>query len=101
MEELELSRAKLIIVTDPDVADNSILIKYAREKNYHGPIVACAYWIHDAVRLYELGADYVVVPEEVGGMHIAKILDENWENLDKIKKARSKHFEQLLSHKIF
>jgi len=101
LEELEFAHAKLVIITDPDVVDNSVLIKFAKEKNYKGPIIAAAYWIHDAIRIYEVGADYVVVPETVGGEHISKILAENWQDLGKIKKEKSKHFEDLVSRKIF
>ena len=101
LEELELARAKLLIITDPDFGDTSALIKFAKGKNYRGPVVACAYWIHDAVKMYEQGADYVIVPETIGGDHAARILDEHWENLSKIKKHKSKNFEDLLSHKLF
>ncbi|MEK7581260.1 MAG: cation:proton antiporter [Patescibacteria group bacterium] len=101
IEELELGRASLIVITDPDIADSLGLIEAAREKNYKGPIIGAAYWIHDAIKLYESGADYVIVPETVGGKHIARILAENWDDLDKIKKEKSRHFEELVSHKIF
>lgn len=101
LEELEFGRAKLVIITDPDIGDNEHLIRFAKGKNFKGPIISTSYWTHDAVKLYEGGADYVVVPEEVGGDHVAKILSEHWEHLDKIKKRRSKNFEELLSHKIF
>ena len=101
LEELELGKARLMIITDPDIADSALLIKFAKEKNYRGPFVVTSYWLHDAIKLYEMGADYVVVPETVGGRHISRFLAENWEDLGKIKKAKSKHFEELLSHKIF
>lgn len=101
LEELELERAKVIVVTDPDVADNEHLVKFARSKNFKGPIIATGYWLHDAIRLYEIGADYVVVPELVGGTHIGKMIIDHWDHLDKIKKARSKHMEKLLEYKIF
>lgn len=101
LEELELARAKLIVVTDPDINDTYGLIKFAKSKGFGGPVVATSYWIHDAVKLYEHGADYVVVPEEIGGHHVAEVLAKNWEHLEKIKKTRSKNFEELLSHKIF
>ena len=101
LEELEVGRAKLIIITDPDIADSALLIKFAKEKNYRGPFVVTSYWLHDAIKLYEMGADYVVVPETIGGRHVSRVLAENWEDLGKIKKAKSKHFEELLQHKIF
>jgi len=101
LEELELGRAKLLIITDPDFGDTSALIKFAKSKNYRGPVVTCAYWMHDAVKMYEHGADYVIVPETIGGDHIARILEEHWEDLSKIKKAKSRNFEELLKHKLF
>lgn len=101
LEELELGRARLLIITDPDASDSARIIQMAKTKNFKGPIVGTAYWIHDAIKLYELGADYVVVPETVGGKHVARILAEHWEDLGKIKKEKSKHFEDLMSHKIF
>ena len=101
LEQLNLSEAKLIITTVPDLIDNINLIKFAKENGYLGPIIAASYWLHDAIKLYEIGADYVVVPEEVGGKHVARVLADHWENLKEIKKTRSKHFEELLAHRIF
>ena len=101
LEELEFGKAKLVLITDPDVGDNIHLMKFAKDKNFKGPIIVTAYWLHDAVRLYESGADYVVVPEAVGGKHVAKILGDHWDNLDYIKKRKSKYFEELMSSKIF
>lgn len=100
-DDLMLERAKVIISTVPDAVDTSYLIRTAKDHNFRGPIIVTSYWMHDAVKLYEMGADYVVVPEEVGGQHVAKILSEFWDNPGKIKKARHKHFEDLMSHKIF
>ncbi|KKR87015.1 MAG: Transporter, CPA2 family [Candidatus Curtissbacteria bacterium GW2011_GWA1_41_11] len=101
LEELELGRAKLLVITDSDEGDNYQLIKFARDKNFRGPIVSTSYWMHDAIKIYEAGADYVVVPELVGGKHASKILAEHWEDLRELKKEKSKHFEDLISRKIF
>ena len=101
LAELVLEKAKLIVITDPDVEDAAHLIKFAKEKNFKGPIIGTAYWSHDAIRLYEVGCDYVVVPEDVGGKHLARYLAENWQHLGSIKKEKSKHFEDLMSKKIF
>ena len=101
LEQLNLKDAKLIVTTVPDLVDNINLIKFAKEKGYMGPIICASYWLHDAVKLYETGADYVVVPEDVGGKHVARILADHWDNLKAIKKSKSKYFEDLLSHKMF
>lgn len=101
LEELEIGRAKLIIMTALHVDDCGHLIKFAKSKDYKGPIIAASYWIHDAIRLYELGADLVVVPETIGGKHIARIVSEDWDDLSKIKKEKSKRFEELMNKKLF
>lgn len=101
LEELELSRAKLIVITDVDINDCANFIKFAKSKDYKGPVVASTYWLHDAIKLYEIGADYVVVPETVGGKHVSKLLSEYWENLGEFKRSKSKHFEDLMAHKVF
>ena len=101
LEELELARAKLLVITDSDEEDNYQLIKFARDKNFRGPIVSTSYWMHDAIKIYEAGADYVVVPELVGGKHASKILADHWDELKELKKEKSKHFEDLISRKIF
>lgn len=101
LEELELGKAKILIITDPDSGDSAHIIQAAKAKNFRGPIIGTSYWLHDAVKLYEMGADYVVVPETVGGKHISRVLAEHWEDLNMIKKEKSKHFEELMSHKLF
>ncbi len=101
LEELELGRAKLIVTTDSNLEDNEQLIRFARSKNYQGPIIGTSYWFLDGVRLYEYGADYVIVPEFVGGKHISRMLSESWDDLGELKKHKTKHFEELLSHKMF
>jgi len=101
LEDLELGKAKLIISTDPDINDSLLVMKYAKSKNYKGPFIATAYWVHDAIKLYEAGADYVVVPETVGGKHVSKMLSDHWDNLSALKKNKSRNFEDLLSRKIF
>src|SRR3989344_4346049 len=42
LEELELAKARIIIITDPDFGDTSLLIKFAKSKNYRGPIITTA-----------------------------------------------------------
>lgn len=101
LEELELGKAKLIVTTDSNLEDNELLIRFARSKNYKGPLIGTSYWFLDGVRLYEYGADYVIVPEFVGGKHISRMLSESWDDLGDLKKNKTKHFEELLSHKVF
>lgn len=101
LEQLGFSEARLLIITDPDLGDNEQIIKFARDCGYKGPVITTSYWMHEAIKMYEAGADYVVVPEEIGGKHVSRILAEYWDDLGKIKKNKSKYFGELLAHKIF
>lgn len=96
LEELNLGSAKLVISTIPDLADNLILIKAARANKFQGPIIATAYWAKDGVKLYEAGADFVLVPELAGGDKVVRILSENWDNFAQLKKNKSKYLGDLL-----
>lgn len=101
LEQLELGKASLVVVTDPNLSDNMALIKFAKENGFAGPIIVSCYWLHDAIKLYEAGAHYVVVPEEVGGDQVAGVLEANWGDFSKIKKAKNRNFDRLLSRRIF
>ncbi len=96
LEELNLGGAKLIISTVPDVQDNLILAKAAISAGFAGPLITTAYWAKDGVKLYEAGADFVLVPELAGGDKVTRILQENWENLVQLKKNKSKYLADLL-----
>lgn len=95
-EKVQLNRAKLVISTVPDMEDNIILIK---SLNYHKEpsrrrtkVVLLAQNQEDAKELYEKGADYVIFPHLVGGMHLAKLVkDENLEKIDQFKERDLKY----------
>ena len=96
LEELNLAGAKLIISTVPDLLDNIMLIKSANQAGYTGPIIATAYWAAEAAKLYEAGADFVLVPELAGGDKVIRILSEFWQDLDNLKAGKNKFFQELM-----
>ena len=85
-ERSRLQFAKLIISTVPDVEDNLILLQSL--KGSKAKIVLVAQNTDEAKRLYEAGADYVVLPHLVGGRHIANML--KGDNIDVIDDLKAK-----------
>lgn len=98
-QELNLPRAKLIISTVPDFEDNQILIKAAKASKFAGPIIVTTYWAKDAVKLYEAGADFVLVPELAGGDKVIRVLQDSWEDLSQLKQEKPKFLQELLDKK--
>lgn len=95
-ERVQLNKAKLVISTVPDMEDNIILIKslnHAKNPSQRkAKVVLLAQNSEDAKELYEKGADYVIFPHLVGGMHLAKLVkDENLEKIDSFKNRDMKY----------
>lgn len=75
-DRVNIDKADLVISTIGDVEDNLILIKRLKSANKGADIIVMALDGIDAKILYKAGADYVVLPHLVGGMHVAKIIKE-------------------------
>lgn len=88
-ERINLSKARLVISTVPDVEDNLLLLENLSKFNKKATVVVCALEKEYARILYKAGADYVVLPHLAGGRHLAKMIaDKN--HLEIIEEYKSK-----------
>lgn len=89
-DDLALNEAAIIISTVPDLTDNIHLLKglNSSRKNAQtqitGLTVVTASDQTDADRLYELGADYVLVPHSLGGDLLSHMIEHHGAG-DKLK----------------
>lgn len=81
-ENLKLESAKLIISTTRDVYDNEILLEQCRKKKVRAKIIARAMDREHAKALKVLGADYVILPEQVSGEFLVNQLKQHWPGMD-------------------
>lgn len=65
-ERLGLERAKLLIITIPHAESALKLLRLAKARNSKIAVFARARLYEDALKLYEEGADFVVMPEVLG-----------------------------------
>lgn len=93
VERAQLSSAKLVISTIPDLEDNLFIIKELKRENRKAKVVVMALDISEARVLYKEGADYVILPHLAGGRQVAKLIEEN--NLDKIETLKNKDMKFL------
>jgi len=97
-EQVNLAKAKMIISTIPDLDDNLALLNLvdiAAEKYRKKPkLIFAAQNEAEAKHLYEKEIDYVISPHFIGGLHLAKILEEDHSS-KALKKLRQNHLEMI------
>ncbi len=97
-EQINLSHAKLVISTVPDLNDNLALIdavkKQAAARRSKPKLIFLAQDEEEIKHLYAQDIDYVISPHFMGGLHLAKILEED-RNFHGLKKLRESHLKIL------
>ncbi len=99
MERMNLSKIKLLISTVPEIKDNITLINKTREVNRRAKIIVTAQSIEQALKLYEKGADYVIMPHFLGGEHVSKLITKMRKHKVKIKDEKKRHIRHLEDRK--
>lgn len=95
LEKLHLHNVNLVISTTPDFQSNLLLLKMMKEDHAHAKIIVTSYHIHEALTLYDNGADYVIVPHLLGGDHASILLENVSEDLDKLITTKLEHIKDL------
>lgn len=94
-EVASLADAKLIVCTVPDFHDTLALLETVRTTlNKRTRIIVAAADEQEALELYQKGADYVLLPHFVGGMHLLDVVEHN-SDPKKLHKLRDKHLKTL------
>jgi voltage-gated potassium channel Kch len=74
LKELPLEKVKIIISTIPSPEDQLVLLDFLRAKKIK-PIVICTLYNKKYLdKLYEAGADYVILPHLLGGMWMSELI---------------------------
>ena len=95
LNELNFSKAKMIISTIPLIDTNLLLINKIKEENKNAIIAVISHQIDDAIRLYDEGATYVLMPHFLGGNHFSTMLEENQLDINNFLKEKIRHIEHL------
>lgn len=86
LEAIDFTPVKAVVSTSPDLEDNLILLSKINRLTPAPQVVVRAESSIEAKKLYEKGADYVLIPEFISGHYIGMILNNDPE---------LKHFEAL------
>jgi Kef-type K+ transport system membrane component KefB len=95
LDRLNIKQAEMIICTIGDINENILIINKAKEEKFKGKIFVTATEIEDALQLYDIGADYVILPHFLGGEH-ASVLIKNFDtDINKMLKTKLDHIKEL------
>lgn len=97
-ETLDIAKlrwARLVISTTSNGDDNLRLLERVKAKRAGIKVIMAASDRKEAVRLYEKGADLVVVPEMIAGEYLRHIL-RTYGMGDRINKIGKSHFNRLI-----
>lgn len=99
LERMDLGKVSMVISTVPDSADNLLLLQKTRELNNRAAVVVTASQLDEALYLYKVGADYVILPHFLGGEHVSHLIEHFNQDQGNIMHTRLKHIEDLQTRK--
>ncbi len=97
-EKTSLDKARLIISTVPELADNQLLLQEAKRKNKTTPVYVTADTWHETQALYKNGADYVVFPHYLTGEHMSSLLRQLVDNPEIMTDKKNQHLLDIKLH---
>jgi Kef-type K+ transport system membrane component KefB/voltage-gated potassium channel Kch len=95
LERVNVSEARMIITTVPDTTDTLRLLQNLKRKGLNVPTYLMAFSPTDAVELYENGASYVIIPQELTGAHMGVLLEEVLMRNGSASTQRAEHLAEL------
>lgn len=95
LDELKLPKKKMVVSTIPVYETNSLIIKKVREYSEKTIVILVSNSIADSLKLYDEGANYVIIPRFLGGEHASNIIEKNEYDLEKFAKDRLAHIDNL------
>lgn len=96
LDLLSLERAHLLLSTTDSLEDDLFLLDKIKNLSRQPISIFMADSAGAALKLYEAGATYVVVPQVAGGEHIAHVITTQGVNRENLKKLKDKHFDRLI-----
>lgn len=94
-DKINPDKVKLVVSSIKNIDINLPLIKQIRSINKKTIMIVVSERIEDALECYEAGANYVIVPNELGGHHITTLIEQHGLDINKFIPIQLKHLEHL------
>lgn len=97
-EVASINTARLVIATIPDYHDTQTLVESIQQLKRKPKLIITANDEDEALELYKAGADYVLLPHFVGGIHLTDIIRSHSDS-SSLRKLKAKHLETIRKSK--
>ena len=95
LDLVDFKNTQALISTINEFEDNKFLVKKTKKVNSKCLVFLVANTTEEALDLYDEGADYVLIPQLIGGSHVSLILQEATENITNLISRRIEHIHEL------
>ncbi len=99
LEELNIRKTKMIVSTIPDFDTNVMITRKIRRNNKDTIIILISHQIDEALRLYNEGATYVIMPHFLGGRYTSDLIEKYGLNKEKFAIEKTDHIHKLKTRK--
>ena len=89
----------MLISTVPNIQDNLFLLRKVRAVNRRAKVFVTASNIEDALKLYNSGASYVIMPHFLGGEHVSGLITGIHQKKANLKEEKRKQIISLNERK--
>lgn len=96
VEAARVDKAKMVISTTYNLSDNIMLLESIKKFNNSPATIFTISRRSEALKLYEYGANYVIVPDVLAGDYIRHILRTYGFKGKRLKKAGKSHYKRLI-----
>ncbi len=96
IETANVAYSTLVILTTSNLSDNLNFLSVAKNLPGNPKTIFTSASKSDAMKLYESGASYVIVPDIVAGEHIKHLLKTYGTNGVRLAEAGKNHFKRLI-----
>ena len=83
LDELDVKGTKMIISTVKKFDENMVLLETIKKDHPHIIVILLSNHVQEAIKLYEQGADYVILPHYIWAYHTSLMLEEYGFDIDK------------------
>lgn len=97
LEAAHIESSSLVISTIGNFPDNKTLLSYIYKLKNHPLVICTSAGKHEALKLYESGATYVLVPEIIAGDYIKNLFKVHGISKQKLQAAGKHHFDRILN----
>ncbi len=97
LHEIKSYKPKIVISTVHLFDDNIMVTKIFRKFGKNVAVILTANNVTRALDLYDEGADYVILPQILGGEKVSEMLNGTIQNKKKLKKLKNDHIKFLMS----